>query len=173
LNLQEFPIDQFIDETIANFQLIAHSHRVIKVSEPLHLMVTGDQQRLEQVLYNILSNAVKYSPDGKRVLVSVSKADGTVTIQVRDFGVGIPEDEQLNIFERFYRTRGTSRTISGFGLGLYISRDIIKRHNGRIWVQSEENGTSFFISLPVHNTINKPGSTIKNSSPSHEENISN
>jgi len=70
--------------------------------------------------------------------------------------MGVPKEEQLNIFERFYRTKDLSITITGFGLGLYICKDIIKRHNGKIWVEAEEKGSAFYFSLPL-----KPASTIQ------------
>jgi signal transduction histidine kinase len=117
--------------------------------------ITADRQRIEQVLTNLLSNAIKYSPGESRVLVSCKKTDAELIIKVRDYGLGIPRDEHLNIFERFYRTGELSKNISGFGLGLYICRDIIRRHNGRIWVETEEKGSAFYFSLPLNNNIRK------------------
>jgi signal transduction histidine kinase len=109
----------------------------------------ADKQRIEQVLFNLLSNAVKYSPGEKKVIVSSTKTDGELVIKIRDFGIGVLKEEQLNIFERFYRSKDTSIHISGFGLGLYICMDIIKRHGGKMWVESEKKGSSFYFSLPL------------------------
>jgi signal transduction histidine kinase len=81
--------------------------------------------------------------------VTSKKTSTEFIIKVRDFGRGIPEEERANIFERFYRTRDMPVSISGFGLGLYISRDIIRRHHGKIWVESEDKGSAFYVSLPV------------------------
>jgi two-component system CheB/CheR fusion protein len=96
-----------------------------------------------------LSNATKYSPGAKEVIVFTEKKKQEMVVTIRDFGIGIPEEEQNKVFERFYRTKRNSILISGFGLGLYICRDIIKRHNGKIWIESEEKGTSFHFSLPL------------------------
>ena len=109
----------------------------------------ADRLRIEQVLNNLLSNAIKYSPDEKRIIVYSKKTPSELIVKVRDFGFGIPEEERNNIFERFYRTKDMPSSISGFGLGLYISRDIIRRHNGKIWVEPEEKGSAFSFSLPL------------------------
>jgi len=100
-------------------------------------------------LINLLSNATKYSPDAVEIFVEMEINQKEVITKVRDFGIGIPKEEQSMVFDRFYRTRGMSVLISGFGLGLYICKDIIKRHQGEIWIQSEEEGTSFYFSLPL------------------------
>ncbi|HMG68945.1 MAG TPA: ATP-binding protein, partial [Chitinophagaceae bacterium] len=71
----------------------------------------------------------------------------------RDYGIGVPKDERLNIFERFYRSKDMSTTILGFGLGLYICKDIITRHNGRIWVEAEEKGSAFYFTLPFRKIV--------------------
>ncbi|HEX4373315.1 MAG TPA: HAMP domain-containing sensor histidine kinase, partial [Puia sp.] len=149
LTKQVFDMDAFLDETIASFQMISKSHFIIKGSGPVHAKVMADKQRIEQVLFNLLSNAVKYSPGEKKVIVSSTKTDGELVIKIRDFGIGVLKEEQLNIFERFYRSKDTSIHISGFGLGLYICMDIIKRHGGKMWVESEKKGSSFYFSLPL------------------------
>jgi signal transduction histidine kinase len=101
------------------------------------------------VLVNLLSNAIKYSPGKSAVHISCKKNDEVLIIQVRDYGIGIPGDEQQKIFDRFYRTKDSSVHISGFGLGLYICRDIVIRHKGKIWVEREKEGSSFYFSLPL------------------------
>jgi len=149
LTKQVFDMDTLLDETIASFQMISKSHLIIKGSDPIRAKVMADKQRIEQVLFNLLSNAVKYSPGEKKVIVASTKTDGELVIKVRDFGVGVLKEEQLNIFERFYRSKNTSIHISGFGLGLYICMDIIKRHGGKMWVETENKGSSFYFSLPL------------------------
>ena len=114
--------------------------------------VRGDPDRLGQVVVNLVHNAVKFSPDGGDVTVSVRPAAGEVVVAVADHGVGIPKAAQARIFERFYkvdraRVRGET---GGTGLGLAIARHIIEQHGGRIWVESAEGaGSTFSFSLPI------------------------
>ena len=150
LDINEFDIDSLIDETISSFQIVSIDHTIIRRGDRLNKTISADRQRIEQVLMNLLSNAVKYSPDAKEVIVYTSITDAEVIIKIRDFGIGIPEEERDKIFDRFYRTKGMSVLISGFGLGLYICRDIIQRHHGEIWAQGEDVGTSFIFSLPLN-----------------------
>jgi signal transduction histidine kinase len=115
--------------------------------------VYGDRERISQVLINLISNAIKYSPNANRVEIftSVERRDGirSVKFSVQDFGVGIPKTQQKKIFERFYRATPSTK-FSGLGLGLYISSQIIKRHGGKIWVEnSTDKGSRFSFALPV------------------------
>lgn len=111
--------------------------------------VQVDAQRLEQVLVNLIHNAVKFTRPGGEVVLLAGAADGGVRFAVRDTGVGIPADEISRVFERFYRV-DKSRTGSGTGLGLSIARHIVEAHGGRIWVESVEGqGSTFFFSIPI------------------------
>ncbi|HMI79776.1 MAG TPA: ATP-binding protein [Ferruginibacter sp.] len=150
LNITAFDINELIDETIASMQMISPSHRISRENDPGPQMVFADRQRIEQVLINILSNAVKYSPGENKVVVSTSNNGTELVVKVRDYGIGIPQEELTDIFKRFYRTKNSSVHISGFGLGLYICRDIMQRHNGKIWVEREEKGSSFYFVLPIN-----------------------
>lgn len=149
LNMAEFNIEQLIKESITSFQMLSPLHEIINQVNLHDLKVPGDRQKIEQVLINLLSNAVKYSPAETQVIVSAEKKETELIIKVRDFGIGIPEDEVADIFERFYRTRDSSVHISGLGLGLYICRDILLSHNGKIWVEREEKGSAFYFLLPL------------------------
>jgi two-component system, OmpR family, phosphate regulon sensor histidine kinase PhoR len=113
--------------------------------------VLGDSSRTRHVLSNLLDNAIKYSPDGGRIDVLVSPADGRLRFTVRDEGLGIPRREQDRIFEKFYRLDAPmSRGVGGSGLGLYICRELVGRMGGRIWVSSEPGaGSSFSFELPL------------------------
>lgn len=153
LNIAEFDIDTLIDETITLFQVVEGDYIIKRIGGKINQVITADRQRIEQVLVNLLSNATKYSPNEKEVIVSAAKKNGELIITIRDFGVGIRKEEQNKVFERFYRTKENSILISGFGLGLYICRDIIQRHNGKIWIKSEDKGTSFSFSLPIKNPV--------------------
>ncbi len=148
LNISHFNIDEFIKETITSFQNVSPDHQIIRLGNPLDQIVNADRQRIEQVLMNLLSNAAKYSPGSDKIYVYAEKRGPDLVVRVRDFGIGIDKEEHAKIFERFYRTKANSILISGFGLGLYICRDIMARHNGKIWVESEKGGTSFYFSLP-------------------------
>jgi two-component system phosphate regulon sensor histidine kinase PhoR len=112
--------------------------------------VKADPARLERVMMNLLTNALKYSPSDTEVVVAVSRGDGSVVVSVSDKGPGIPSDELLHLFERVYRTRATREREEGLGLGLYISRMLVEAQGGRIWAESEVGkGSTFFFSLPA------------------------
>ncbi len=152
LNMKEFTIDDLLEETIDAIQMVSATHQIIWENHLNDEIVTADRHRIEQVLTNLLSNAIKYSPGEKRVFVYSKKTDSEIIVKVKDFGIGVPKEEQINIFERFYRSKDMSVTILGFGLGLYICKDIITRHNGKIWVESEESGSAFYFTLPLRKT---------------------
>jgi two-component system, OmpR family, phosphate regulon sensor histidine kinase PhoR len=113
--------------------------------------VVGDRDRIEQVLVNLIDNAVKYSPDGGRVTVSTALSGIGVRVQVEDEGIGIPLSEQPSVFEKFYRADPHQREVpGGTGLGLYISRELIRRMGGTIGVHSRPGeGSTFFFELPA------------------------
>lgn len=130
----------------------AVSERRFQLNLPVgHKRVLGDRDRLEQVLGNLMENAVKYSPEGSEILVSVDDRGDQMLTSVADRGIGIPTDELGQVFERFHRGRQVSSTnYGGLGLGLYITKQIVERHGGTIWVESREGqGTTFSFSLPV------------------------
>ena len=113
-------------------------------------VVNGNTERLEQVLMNMINNAVKYSPTSKDVILDVKKVDNNVRISVTDFGIGLSPEQQDKIFERFYRVDDKNFMVSGLGMGLYISKEIIKNHRGSIGVVSQINeGATFYILLPL------------------------
>jgi signal transduction histidine kinase len=113
--------------------------------------VAADPDKLRQVLTNLLDNAVKYSPDGGRVELEVARSGGRVRFRISDEGLGVPPAEQDRIFEKFFRLDpNLTRGVGGTGLGLYISRELVTRMNGRIWVVSDgRSGSSFFLELPI------------------------
>ncbi|HEX2835751.1 MAG TPA: ATP-binding protein [Thermoanaerobaculia bacterium] len=137
---------------------VVHRHHTAVSDRRFHVsvpddskIVAGDRDRLEQVLGNLLENAVKYSPDGSDITVTVEDRGDSFVTAVCDRGIGIPADELGQVFERFHRGRQVSSTnYGGLGLGLYITKQIIERHGGTIWVESKEGqGTTFHFSLPV------------------------
>lgn len=116
------------------------------------LYILADSIRIEQVMLNLLSNAVKYSPNSRLVTITASKVSGRAIVSVVDNGIGIEPSKQKYIFDKYYQVKSKSKT--GFGLGLYISNEIIKRHKGKLWVKSVPGkGTSFYFSLPLYHDI--------------------
>ncbi len=150
LHKKNFEIDELISTVVSDFQYTTRSH-TIDHTDQSKTTIYADQERIAQVLVNLISNAIKYSPTGDRVIVTSSKDSKKVTISVQDFGLGIPKVEQNKIFERFFRVAAKrEKDISGLGLGLYISYEIIAQHKGKIWVESEEGkGSAFYFTLPV------------------------
>jgi PAS domain S-box-containing protein len=117
-----------------------------------HALLVGDRARLAQLVDNLVSNAIKFTPTGGHVEVAVRNGDGTITIEITDSGMGISAEEQERLFQRFFRTAAaTSQAIPGTGLGLAISKAIVDAHEGTIELESSEgNGTTFRVTIPAH-----------------------
>ncbi|TAK35053.1 MAG: PAS domain-containing protein [Chloroflexota bacterium] len=150
LHLAQLDLSELADSTVAHTQLTTEKHRLLFQS-PALVLVNGDRGRLEEVLNTLLENAIRYSPQGGQIETTVRVVDGEAVLSVQDHGVGIPEDKQDRIFERFYRAHtGTPYDYGGMGVGLFISKEIITRHGGRMWFESEEGkGSTFYFGLPV------------------------
>src|SRR5207237_5724128 len=124
-------------------------HPIHVISSGGALPVRGDSRRLVEVLENLLSNAVKYSPDGGAVTVEIGRERDNAVIRVRDEGLGVPEAERGQIFERFFRA-SVAKPYGGVGLGLYISKEIVNRMGGDIVLESSgQTGSVFRVSLPL------------------------
>jgi signal transduction histidine kinase len=139
-----------VQETVENVQGTTQTHRLI-LEKLESVRVFGDRDRLGQVLINLLTNAIKYSPQADKVLVQVVAEGTQAVVRVQDFGVGIAEAYQTKIFERFYQiSEPEMKAYSGLGIGLYIVSEIIKRHEGRIWVESRKGtGSTFSFGLSL------------------------
>jgi PAS domain S-box-containing protein len=117
---------------------------------PTLVPVSTDRDKLRQVFGNLVANAIKYSPDAGRIEVRLEPRENRLRIAVRDEGVGIPQSEQQRIFEKFYRLPNVINAVSGTGLGLYITRELVRHMGGSIWVESSEGiGSTFFVELPL------------------------
>jgi PAS domain S-box-containing protein len=147
-NENHFLFDELVSEVVEEIQRTTDRYSIEKVGITKKT-IFGDKDRIGQVIINMLTNAIKYSPDSDKIIVRATSDKENVTLCVQDFGVGIPQERQQQVFERFYRVSGND-TIPGIGLGLYISAEIIKRQNGKIWVESEQGkGSIFCFSLPA------------------------
>lgn len=143
----DFNLAELINEATEQCETVYGTHK-IEIKGNADIIIHADRNRVEQVLNNLLTNACKYSPNEKTVITMISTLPGgKVKIEVTDKGIGIPEDKIDHIFDRFYRVENTSQYFSGIGLGLYISSEIIKQHDGRIGVTSVngEGSTFWFI----------------------------
>jgi PAS domain S-box-containing protein len=147
-----FEWNALIYEIIEEVQRTTARQTILPKLAPSVTLV-ADRDRLGQVLTNLLTNAIKYAPDTSTILVTTTVTETEVLTSVQDFGIGIPREKQDLIFERFFRVEGERQsTYPGLGLGLYISAEFIKRHHGRIWVESDEGqGTTITFALPLSN----------------------
>jgi PAS domain S-box-containing protein len=149
LKQESFHMAPLIEEVVEDMQTTTESHRFNKIIDCSELL-WGDKEKIRQVLVNLISNAIKYSPGAERIDIIARKTADDIQISVRDYGIGIPLAMQDRIFERFYRAADKENTYPGIGLGLYISSEIIKSHGGKIWFTSiEEKGSEFCFSLPL------------------------
>lgn len=140
-------LDELLADAIA--RLPAKAARRIHLA-PTSIRIQGDPARIRRAIYSILDNALKYSPADSSVDVSLTSDSRIARLQIRDHGVGIPADKQSRVFEKFFRAHaGTPLDAGGIGVGLYIAREIIVQHGGRIWFESDERGTVFYVELPI------------------------
>jgi two-component system phosphate regulon sensor histidine kinase PhoR len=138
-------IIEFVQESAENKKISLSRNEI-----PLSLAVKGDRSRLEQILINLLDNAIKYTPEGGRVVVSAVERDsGEIQFSVEDNGIGIPREDLSRIFERFYRVdKDRSKELGGTGLGLSIVKHLVQAHGGRVWVESQMGkGSTFYFTL--------------------------
>ncbi len=151
LNSGDMRFDQLAARVVERFNTQTTGHKLVLDFPPDFPVIQGDETRLRQVLDNLVSNAIKYSPNGGAITIGGRMNNGSVTVFVKDQGVGMSDADQERIFERFYRVDGTlSRKTQGTGLGLYLAKAIVEAHGGRIWVESAPGkGATFFFTLPV------------------------
>lgn len=147
---QSFDLEKLIDEILADKRLIAPQHTILfEKCTPSN--VVADREKIESVIRNLISNAIKYSAVKTSITVTCRQFGENIEVRVKDEGIGIKKEDIENIFQRYYRVNNQStKTISGFGIGLYLSAEIIKRHNGTIGAESTPGeGSTFYFTLPV------------------------
>jgi signal transduction histidine kinase len=150
LNKELFSINEVVIESVQDM-LYTHSKHHINIFHDFGCLVCGDKDRIGQVLINLLSNAIKYSPDSDKVEVWIRKEKDGVSVSVKDYGIGIDKKYHDRIFERFFRAgEKQEQTFPGFGIGLFIAKEIIERHDGTLKLNSEKGkGAVFTFTLPV------------------------
>ena len=153
LDSRTVELDTLLLEAMQQMRVLAGERLTLRLGEIDQVLVCGDQDRLKQVILNLVGNAIKYTPEGGEVLVGLSKTESQAKLVVSDTGPGIPAEDLPHVFERFYRgekSRTRSKDGKGFGLGLSIAYWIVRNHGGRIEVDSKEGqGTTFCVWLPL------------------------
>lgn len=147
---ERFPLHTLIADIVDDLQDVSDKH-MIKFAKRTPLYVNADKFRISQVISNIVTNAMKYSPTGGDVRISLKRSGDYAEVAIKDFGVGISKKHLTKVFDRLYQvTDPSEKTYPGLGLGLYISREIIKRHRGKIWVESTKGkGSTFIFTIPL------------------------
>jgi len=153
-HMQEVDFDTWLGEYVEDLRPLSEPQGIVLTRSGTGTLVF-DTDRIGQVLTNFITNAIKYSPSSERIIVTGHIDDGGARVGVQDFGIGIPESDLERVFDRFYQSHGggsSTGSYPGLGLGLYISAQIVKRHGGRIWVESEQGkGSTFYFELPAGN----------------------
>lgn len=151
LRRKETPLAPILEDTVHRFRIISPQHTIRVEGVDPELQGVWDRDRLEQVLNNLVGNAIKYSPDGGEVTVSARRQDNQVTISVQDHGIGISHEDRDRLFDRFFRASPERRGgATGLGLGLYVTRRVVEAHGGSVGVESEPGkGSTFYFTLPL------------------------
>jgi signal transduction histidine kinase len=156
-NKKYFAIDPLLDNIIEVMQQSHPDFKIVK-TESVSENVFGDEMRIEQVIINFITNAIKYSPGTHEIEIFSRLCDGEIYIAVKDFGIGMSKEHQQKVFGKFYRVEETSERFQGLGIGLFICQEIIQRHQGTIGVKSTPGkGSEFYFYLPLNqNKDEKP-----------------
>ena len=150
LHVAELDLVPALREIVDRMRLLTSTHEFDVDSQLERATIRADADRIDQVFENLIGNAVKYSPAGSRIGVTMDRVGGDVHVAISDQGIGIERDELDRIFNIFYRSPDPrAGHVGGLGLGLYISREIVTRHGGRLWAESASAGSIFHVSLPL------------------------
>ena len=148
LKQTDFLLNDLIENAVAEVSMM-HSSHILHYENTAKLPVRADFEKIGNVISNLLSNAVKYAPMSPDIYINCEMVGGMARVSVKDQGIGVNVKDISRLFERFYRV-DTGSHISGFGIGLYLSAEIIERHEGKIWAESEQgNGATFYFELPL------------------------
>jgi PAS domain S-box-containing protein len=151
--ISTFNFTDMVDSTVENLQLTTPTHTIIKNGKVWD-EVTGDKERLQQVVINLLTNAIKYSPGAAKVSITMEQENDSIKVSVKDWGIGITQESLTKIFEKYHRVEEHSVHFQGLGIGLFISYEIIQRHHGKLWAESEPGkGSTFYFTIPVNSNL--------------------
>ena len=149
-NKKYFSFDKILDHIIEVMQQANPEVKFLKKGQ-ITTEIFGDEMRIEQVIINFITNAIKYAPDSDEVHFTSELRGDEIYFSVKDFGIGMAKEHQQQIFDKFYRVEETSERFQGLGIGLYICQEIIERHEGKIGVNSEpDEGSEFYFTIPLH-----------------------
>ena len=149
-NKKYFSFDKILDHIIEVMQQANPEVEFLKKGQ-INTEIFGDEMRIEQVIINFITNAIKYAPDSDEVHFTSELRGDEIYFSVKDFGIGMAKEHQQQIFDKFYRVEETSERFQGLGIGLYICQEIIERHEGKIGVNSEpDEGSEFYFTIPLH-----------------------
>ena len=152
-NKKVFAFNDLLEHIIEVMQQSNPQVKILKKGE-FNSNIYADEMRIEQVIINFITNAIKYAPDGEEIHITTEMRGEEVYFSVRDFGIGMSEEHQQKVFEKFYRIEETSARFQGLGIGLYICQEIIERHDGMIGANSILNeGSEFYFQIPAHQKI--------------------
>lgn len=150
LEKKNFDFDALVAEVVKSCQLLSPQHRIV-IHGKTDAEVNGDRNSISRVFINLITNAIKYSPNGENILINLSHTEKDVCVGIQDFGIGIAKTHQLKVFERFFQVGNEGgQSFAGLGIGLYISQAIVAQHLGHIRLESAEGkGSTFFFTLPM------------------------
>ena len=163
LNPKRVDVLKLLQLTGSEMSVVASSNgQILKVELPPSLpMPWADEDRLRQIVQNLLVNATKFTPEGGTIYLRAREQNGSLIVEVQDTGYGIPEEEQRRLFRPYHRQIGDREHLSGLGLGLALCKNLVQLHGGRIWVQSQEGkGALFSFSIPINSKAEQAGTTI-------------
>ncbi len=148
-NITAFDFNKMVDDTIEDQRNASPDYTIIRKGN-IASEIKGDRERLQQAVINLISNAIKYSPDEKNIVVTIKEKTGDLIFSVKDNGIGIAKENIDNVFKRYFRVEDRAMRFQGMGIGLFISKEIIERHGGKMWAESEEEkGSTFYFSIPL------------------------
>lgn len=150
MHKQTFRLDELIQNTLEDIRVTDKAHQLINQTAQ-EITLVADLDKIGNVLSNLISNAIKYSPAGTDIVLSCALLNNEVLVSITDQGMGIGPEDLEHLFERYYRVESKhTELISGFGIGLYLCAEIINIHKGKIWAESEIGvGSTFYFSLPL------------------------
>ena len=148
----DFDLPSSLSNIIKTAEVLMKEKKIsAEIKNTKSLIINADKGRLEQVFLNLITNAVKYGNKNGHIMLSVKKKNSNALISFKDDGIGIPKEKIPNLFTKMFQVSpGSTKSMGGIGLGLFISKKIVEKHNGKIWVESEiGKGSTFYISIPL------------------------